>query len=255
MMMYTLESRRTFRGDLALCGLHEFLRLNVTDIHEKVSGTVSASAFPRKLPEFSSFSSSIDRFNLSSESCRVRWATPSCHRRRMTVCVQVWILRTLSAVVSRVRGQNTLLLCLHVRRFSLCCQLDCASDWVGSQDLYHTAGGIIYLCISHSLVRPFRSDESPIRRIRRYETSPPRYAQVIGARRSAAYRWKPGIGITASSYSALRRRGMSESRSVSILSAPPGVGVVQPPHTCSRSRMDVGYGYSPLQLDDYTVVI
>ena len=49
MMMYTLESRRTFRGDLALCGLHKFLCLNVTDIHEgiseKVSETVSASAF------------------------------------------------------------------------------------------------------------------------------------------------------------------------------------------------------------------
>ena len=123
-----------------------------------------------------------------------------------------------------------------------------ASDWVGSQDLYDTAGGIIYLCISHSLVRPFRSDNSPIGRIRRYETSPPRYAQVIGVRRSAAYRWKPGIWITASSYSALRRRGMSEGRSASILSAPPGVSVVQPCHTCSRSHMDVGYCYSPLQL-------
>ena len=31
MMMYTLESQRTFRGDLALCDLHEFLCLNVTD--------------------------------------------------------------------------------------------------------------------------------------------------------------------------------------------------------------------------------
>ena len=37
-----------------------------------------------------------------------------------------------------------------------------ASDWVGSQVLYHITGGIIYLCISHSLGRPFRSDESPI---------------------------------------------------------------------------------------------
>ena len=49
MMMYTLESRRTFRADLALCDLHEFLCLNVTDIHEgiseKVSGTISTSAF------------------------------------------------------------------------------------------------------------------------------------------------------------------------------------------------------------------
>ena len=130
-----------------------------------------------------------------------------------------------------------------------------ASDWVGSQDLYYTAGGITYLCIGHSLVRPFCSDDSPIRRSRRYQSNPPRYTHVSGVRRSAAYRWKPGIGITASSCSALRRRGMSEGRSVSILSTPPGIIVVQPRHTCSRSCMDVGYCYSPLQLDDYTVVI
>ena len=37
MMMYTLESRRSFRVDLALCCLHEFLCLNVTDIHEGIS--------------------------------------------------------------------------------------------------------------------------------------------------------------------------------------------------------------------------
>ena len=47
-VIYTLGSRRTFQSDLALCGLHEFFRLNVADIHEgiseKVSGTVSASA-------------------------------------------------------------------------------------------------------------------------------------------------------------------------------------------------------------------
>ena len=130
-----------------------------------------------------------------------------------------------------------------------------ASDWVGCQDLYDTAGGITYLCSSHSLIRPFRSDDSPIRRIRRYETSPPCYAQVIGVRWSAVFRWKPVIGITASFYSALRRHEMSGGHSVSILSAPPGVSPVQPRHTCSRSRVDVGYCYSPLQLDDYTVVI
>ena len=122
-------------------------------------------------------------------------------------------------------------------------------DWVGNQDVY---GGIIYLWIGHSLVRPFRLDDSPIRRIWRYDTNPPRYAQVSRVRRSAAYRWKPGIGIAASSCSALRRHGMSECRSVSILSAPPGSIVVQPRHTCSRSRIDVGY--SPLQHDDYTVL-
>ena len=48
-MIYTLGSRRTFQSDLALCGLHKYLRLNVADIHggtaEKVSGTVSTSAF------------------------------------------------------------------------------------------------------------------------------------------------------------------------------------------------------------------
>ena len=48
-MIYTLGSRRTFQSDLALCGLHEVLRVNVADIHygisEKVSGTVSTSAF------------------------------------------------------------------------------------------------------------------------------------------------------------------------------------------------------------------
>ena len=49
MMMYTLKSRRTFRADLVLCDLHEFLCLNVTDIHEgiseKVSEAISTSAF------------------------------------------------------------------------------------------------------------------------------------------------------------------------------------------------------------------
>ena len=48
MMLYTLESRRTFRIDLTLCDLHEFLCLNATDIHEGiseiVSGAISTSA-------------------------------------------------------------------------------------------------------------------------------------------------------------------------------------------------------------------
>ena len=46
-VIYTLGSRRIFPSDLALCGLHEFLRQNVADIQEgksaKVSRTVSAS--------------------------------------------------------------------------------------------------------------------------------------------------------------------------------------------------------------------
>ena len=45
MMMYTLESRRTFRIDLTLCDLHKFLCLNATDIHEGiVSGEIYTSA-------------------------------------------------------------------------------------------------------------------------------------------------------------------------------------------------------------------
>ena len=116
-----------------------------------------------------------------------------------------------------------------------------APDWVGCQDLYDTARGITYLCISHSLVRPFRSDDSPIRRIKSDETSSPRYAQVLGVRRSAVFRWKPGIRITASSYSALRQGRMS--------------GVVSSPFSACRSRVDLDYCSSPLQLDDYTFVI
>ena len=46
-VIYTLGSRRIFPSDLALCGLHEFLRQNEADIQEgkseKVLRTVSAS--------------------------------------------------------------------------------------------------------------------------------------------------------------------------------------------------------------------
>ena len=43
MMLYTLESRRTFQTDLTLCDLHEFLCLNATDIHEGISEIVSGA--------------------------------------------------------------------------------------------------------------------------------------------------------------------------------------------------------------------
>ena len=216
-MIYSLRSRRTFQGNLVLCGLYEFLRQNVADIHEgiseQVSGTVPTSAFlsdmtvmsssgvmvstldvpveqiqplsavvsstdagitatpfvvppspdieqqcrqlqdfrtcrtpesrqppllcslsavsstrmvPWKPPEFPSSSSSIAVSSLSAESRRVRRATPCCCRRRITVCFQVWMLhnRPLRAVVSRFKGQNTLLLCLHVWWSGLCYQPD-----------------------------------------------------------------------------------------------------------------------------------
>ena len=68
-----------------------------------------------------------------------------------------------------------------------------APDWVGCQDLYDTARGIIDLCECPIFVRPLRRDGFPIRGSRRDDTSSPRYAQIFGVRRSAVYRWKPGI--------------------------------------------------------------
>ena len=47
-----------------------------------------------------------------------------CRFRQMTVWLRVWMIQTLPCGVSRFRGQNTLLLCLHVRRSGLCCQPD-----------------------------------------------------------------------------------------------------------------------------------
>ena len=48
-VIYTLGSRRTFQSDLALCGLHEFLRLNVADIQEGISEKVSGKVFASPL--------------------------------------------------------------------------------------------------------------------------------------------------------------------------------------------------------------
>ena len=56
-----------------------------------LSAISSTHTMPGKLPEFSSFSSSIDRFQPLRRESSVRRATPCCRRRRMTVCVRVWI--------------------------------------------------------------------------------------------------------------------------------------------------------------------
>ena len=89
-----------------------------------LSAFSSARTLPRNYQNFRRLRLRLTVSSLSAESRRVRRATPCCRRRRMTVCFQGWILQTLSAVVCRFRGQNTLLLCLHVRRSGLCCQLD-----------------------------------------------------------------------------------------------------------------------------------
>ena len=74
-----------------------------------------------------------------------------------------------------------------------------ASDWVGFQDLYDSAGGIIDLCNARDpgggRVITVRTAESCV--------------QILEVRRSAVFRWKPGIRIAASSYSALRHHMMS----------------------------------------------
>ena len=112
-----------------------------------------------------------------------------------------------------------------------------APDWVGCQDIYDTAREIIDLCNCHIFVRPLRRDDFPIRRIRRDDTSSPRYTQILGVWRFAVFRWKPGIRIAASSYSALRQRRMS--------------GVVPSPVLACCSRLDLDYCSCPLELDGY----
>ena len=209
----------------------------------RLSASSSACTLPRKLPKFSLSLSSIDRFQpLRPESLHPTDDTLLPPSADDCLFPSVDSPNTVGRCEPFPGSEypSSLPACATVRRV-LSARPSSASDWVGCQDLYDTAGGITYLCISHSLVRPFRSDDSPIRRIRRYETSPPHYAQVIGVSRSAVFRWKPGIGITASSYSTLRQRRMS--------------GVVPSPFSACRSRVDLGYCYCPLELDDYTVVI
>ena len=65
------------------------------------------------------------------------------------------------------------------------------SDWVGFGDLRSAAGGVFDRCPSHGLgggwaIRTWTAESS---------------VPILGVRRSAVYRWKPGIWITASSSS------------------------------------------------------
>ena len=84
-----------------------------------------------------------------------------------------------------------------------------APDWVGFQDIYDTARGIIDLCECHSFVRQLRRDDFPITGTKRDDTTSPRNIQILGIRRSAVYRWKPGLCIAAATYSGTGRRNMS----------------------------------------------
>ena len=99
-----------------------------------------------------------------------------------------------------------------------------ASDWVDNQDLYDAAGGIIDLCSARD------PGEGRVIAVGTAELS----VQILGGR-SAVFRWKPGIRIATSSYSALRQRRMSG-------------GVLSPVLAC-RTRLDSDYCSCPLDLD------
>ena len=74
-----------------------------------------------------------------------------------------------------------------------------ASDWVGFQDLYDSARGIIDLCNDREprggRVITIWTAESPVR--------------ILGVQWFAVYRWKPGISVAATSYSVPGHRRMS----------------------------------------------
>ena len=74
-----------------------------------------------------------------------------------------------------------------------------ASDWVSFEDLCPAAGGIIDLCTSRGpgggrMITDWTAELS---------------VQILGVRRSAVYRWKPGIWMAASSPSVSGIRRMS----------------------------------------------
>ena len=176
-----------------------------------LSASSSALTLPRNLAEFSSSLFSIDRF----QPLRGKSSHPTSEAL-LPLLADHGLFPDLDDTNIAVHCgtfpgsgyPSSLPACATVRTV-LSAGPSGAPDWVGCQDLYDTAREITYLCISHILVRPFRSDDSPIRRIRRDESGSPRYAQILGVRRSAVFLWKPGIGMAASSFSALRQRGMS----------------------------------------------
>ena len=100
-----------------------------------------------------------------------------------------------------------------------------ASDWVGYQDLYDAAGGIIGLCSARD------PGEGRVIAVGTAELS----VQILGVGRSAVFRWKPGIRIATSSYSALRQHRMSR--------------VVPSPVLACRTRLHSDYCSYPLELD------
>ena len=127
---------------------------------------------PRRLPKSSSSSSSIDRFRpLIRESSRLMGDALLPPSADDCLCPVVDTPYTAG------RGKpfpgsgypSSLPKCSMVRLL-LSAGPSGASDWVGNQDVYDTAGEITSLWIGRGLVGPLRSDDFPIRRNRRYNT-------------------------------------------------------------------------------------
>ena len=85
----------------------------------------------------------------------------------------------------------------------------------------------VIICEWPIFVRPLRRDDFPIRGTKRDDTSTPPYLQILGVRRSAVYRWKPGIWFAATSCSVPGHLSMP--------------GVAPAPVSLCRSRSDYEY--------------
>ena len=109
--------------------LLDFLTYRTSELRQyslllSLSASASVLTLPRSRQSFRRlhFLSTVP--SLYEERHRLRRRRPGCLRRQMTVWLWVWMIQTQPCSVSRFRGQNTLFLCLHVRRSGLCCQPD-----------------------------------------------------------------------------------------------------------------------------------
>ena len=130
-------------------------------------------------------------FGLHEGARRLQLEGSCCRRRWMTLMILFWVIRSLMRDVNRFRGQNPLSLCLCVWPSGLAVLLDppvLQSVWAWGTS---ANGGVLDRCPSHGLWRGWvirvRSTVMPV--------------QILGVRRSAVYRWKPGIWFPASSSS------------------------------------------------------
>ena len=196
--------------------LHDFLTYRMPESRQSslllsLSASSSALTLPRNPAKFSSSSFSLDR------------VPPLRGNKSLPVGEALLQPPADDCVVSDVDVPNTAVWCepfpgseypsvlpaCAMVRAVLPAGPSGAPDWVGCQDLYDTARGIIDLCECLIFVRPLRRDDFPIRGTGRDDTSSPRYAQILRVRRSAVYSWKPGIWVAAASFSVPGRRMMS----------------------------------------------